>query len=473
MISAVSPSADDYDETLSTLRYADRAKRIVNKARVNEDEHAGTIRELRDELDALRSELAKARESAALSDRLRQSEQLCTDMERPWQERLADTAKIQREWSAKLNSMGIANGSSNNQASSATATDGIRVDNNKFYLVNLNADPSMNELLVYYLNNENENENESESGDRLTLVGRSDAPTRQHIQLMGSGIHSEHCAFYIKPGERACVAPIREAKTWVNGKLIRGETYLQNGDRIVLGVNHFFRINCPASSATGSKTEKAASSSPSSSFRQAQEELMLHGQLKSDSEDGFEDYSASSSASSSNPIDCSTSDANELTAAICKFERDYASIPLACSASRSLAPREDRAQFERRVQNLREKLVRANCLVREANALCSEMCEPVAYRVTMHIPAQNLTPQRDSCGGDSLLCEPAVVVRHKDEKDCKTVVDFNTFENYMFQLREAYAMRLRVNISSKVSHNKKINTILKIFKIEQQQKGFE
>jgi kinesin family protein 13 len=28
---------------------------------------------------------------------------------------------------------------------------GIKVEKNKYYLVNLNADPSLNELLVYYL----------------------------------------------------------------------------------------------------------------------------------------------------------------------------------------------------------------------------------------------------------------------------------------------------------------------------------
>ena len=37
MIAAVSPAADNFDETMSTLRYADRAKQIVNKAVVNED----------------------------------------------------------------------------------------------------------------------------------------------------------------------------------------------------------------------------------------------------------------------------------------------------------------------------------------------------------------------------------------------------------------------------------------------------
>ena len=36
MIATISPAADNYEETLSTLRYADRAKSIVNHAVVNE-----------------------------------------------------------------------------------------------------------------------------------------------------------------------------------------------------------------------------------------------------------------------------------------------------------------------------------------------------------------------------------------------------------------------------------------------------
>lgn len=36
MICAISPASDNYDETLSTLRYAERAKKIKNKPIVNE-----------------------------------------------------------------------------------------------------------------------------------------------------------------------------------------------------------------------------------------------------------------------------------------------------------------------------------------------------------------------------------------------------------------------------------------------------
>jgi hypothetical protein len=51
----------------------------------------------------------------------------------------------------------------------------MQVEKNKFFLVNLNADPSLNELLVYYLK-------------ERTLVGRPDAPIQPDIQLMGLGI---------------------------------------------------------------------------------------------------------------------------------------------------------------------------------------------------------------------------------------------------------------------------------------------
>jgi len=60
MIATLSPAADNYEETLSTLRYADRAKRIVNHAVVNEDPNARIIRELREEVEMLRKMLNEA-----------------------------------------------------------------------------------------------------------------------------------------------------------------------------------------------------------------------------------------------------------------------------------------------------------------------------------------------------------------------------------------------------------------------------
>ncbi len=47
MICAVSPATDNYDETLSTLRYAERAKKIKNKPIVNESQADKLIKELK------------------------------------------------------------------------------------------------------------------------------------------------------------------------------------------------------------------------------------------------------------------------------------------------------------------------------------------------------------------------------------------------------------------------------------------
>jgi kinesin family member 13 len=49
MICALSPSSTNYDESLSTLRYADRAKKIMLKATVNESVQDKMIRELKEE----------------------------------------------------------------------------------------------------------------------------------------------------------------------------------------------------------------------------------------------------------------------------------------------------------------------------------------------------------------------------------------------------------------------------------------
>jgi kinesin family protein 13 len=99
MIFTVSPSIDNYEESLSTLRYAERAKQIVNNAVINEDPNAKIIRNLREELDMLRKELEAAKEkinAELLNDKLLESEKLYKEMSKPWDEKLADTVKIQQ-----------------------------------------------------------------------------------------------------------------------------------------------------------------------------------------------------------------------------------------------------------------------------------------------------------------------------------------------------------------------------------------
>lgn len=146
MVATISPSADNFEETLSTLRYADRAKRIVNHAVINEDPNARIIRELRMEVEALREMLKHATGTAAgdpqrgdIHDKLTESEKLIKQVSQTWEEKLEKTEQIQSERQQALEQMGI-----------SIQASGIMVEKNKYYLVNLNADPSLNETFPLF-----------------------------------------------------------------------------------------------------------------------------------------------------------------------------------------------------------------------------------------------------------------------------------------------------------------------------------
>ncbi|CAB3986740.1 kinesin KIF13B, partial [Paramuricea clavata] len=180
MVATISPAADNYEETMSTLRYADRAKRIVNHAVVNEDPNAKIIRELREEVERLKQILKIKGFSDSkdeIKEKLTESENLMEEFTMSWEEKEKNTEKIKQERHKALEEMGISIQSS-----------GIAVEKNKFYLVNLNADPSLNELLVYYLKEH-------------TVVGRHDADHHTDIQLRGLGILPEHCTLEIIDNE--------------------------------------------------------------------------------------------------------------------------------------------------------------------------------------------------------------------------------------------------------------------------------
>ncbi|EGR28887.1 kinesin motor domain protein [Ichthyophthirius multifiliis] len=59
MIANIGPVDYNYDETISTLRYANRAKSIKNKPKINEDPKDAMIREYQEEITRLKEELSK------------------------------------------------------------------------------------------------------------------------------------------------------------------------------------------------------------------------------------------------------------------------------------------------------------------------------------------------------------------------------------------------------------------------------
>ncbi|RCN51115.1 kinesin motor domain protein [Ancylostoma caninum] len=59
MVACIGPASYNYEETLGTLRYANRAKNIKNKPKINEDPKDAMLREFQDEIQRLRALLEK------------------------------------------------------------------------------------------------------------------------------------------------------------------------------------------------------------------------------------------------------------------------------------------------------------------------------------------------------------------------------------------------------------------------------
>ncbi|XP_066862816.1 kinesin-like protein KIF13A isoform X9 [Kogia breviceps] len=475
MIATISPAADNYEETLSTLRYADRAKRIVNHAVVNEDPNAKVIRELREEVEKLREQLsqAEAMKAPELKEKLEESEKLIRELTVTWEEKLRKTEEIAQERQRQLESMGI-----------SLETSGIKVGDDKCYLVNLNADPALNELLVYYLKDH-------------TRVG---ADTSQDIQLFGIGIQPEHCEIDIASDGEVTLTPKENARSCVNGTLVGSATQLWHGDRILWGNNHFFRINLPKrkrrdwlkdfEKETGPPEHdldaaSEASSEPDYNYEFAQMEVIMK---TLNSNGGFPILSLSAWWSSpwwsylkilfpllwfqtkllhkhwdKDPVQnvvqvLEKQYLEEKRSALeeqrLMYERELEQLRQQLSPERRprsggpdrLADGSQTAQqkvtqwaeerdelFRQSLAKLREQLVKANTLVREANFLAEEMSRLTDYQVTLQIPAANLSANRKR---GAIVSEPAIQVRRKGKST--QVWTIEKLENKLIDMRDLY-----------------------------------
>ncbi|XP_051996307.1 kinesin-like protein KIF1A [Xyrauchen texanus] len=293
MVAALSPADINYDETLSTLRYADRAKQIRCNAVINEDPNNRLVRELKDEVSRLKDLLyaqglgdiienlsdyknnnnsgqavnqrgdlstvtnaitgmspspslsalsSRAGSISSLHDRimfspgseeaierLKETEKIIAELNETWEEKLRRTEAIRMDREALLAEMGVA-------MREDGGTVGVFSPKKTPHLVNLNEDPLMSECLLYYIK------------DGITRVGREDASTRQDIVLSGHFIKEEHCTFTSSTGpmgEAVILEPCEGAETYVNGKRVTEPTVLRSGNRIILGKSHVFRFNHP------------------------------------------------------------------------------------------------------------------------------------------------------------------------------------------------------------------------------------
>ena len=220
MICALSPSNINYEESLSTLRYADRAKKIQNKAVINESEHDKMVRLLKEENNNLKklledlqknilgkNDIKEFKAYKELKEQYEANELVMKDMEKTFNEKLEEAKKQQKE---KI---------------------GEEIDINKPHLILLDEDEQLSHKLKYSLN-------------KLPIyVGKKNGNPPPDITLTGIWVSTNHAVFeekeeniVLKPREKGA-----EKNIYVNGKNIdvNGKV-LKNKDRIAFGTNVIF-----------------------------------------------------------------------------------------------------------------------------------------------------------------------------------------------------------------------------------------
>nr|XP_020487909.1 kinesin-like protein KIF1B isoform X9 [Labrus bergylta] len=327
MVAALSPADINYDETLSTLRYADRAKNIKCNAVINEDPNNKLVRDLKDEVSRLK-ELLRAQGLGDILDNLKDIQNnknrylIASENQRPGhfstapigsltaspssgslcsqgvlqsvtsiQERIMSTpggeeaierlkesekiiAELNETWEEKLRKTEAIR--MEREALLAEMGVAIREDGGTLgvfspkktpHLVNLNEDPLMSECLLYYIK------------DGITRVGQADAERRQDIVLSGAHIKEEHCIFRSERNANGDVivmlVPCEGSETYVNGKRVEDSIQLRSGNRIIMGKNHVFRFNHPEQArAEREKTPSAETPVEPVDWTFAQRELL-------------------------------------------------------------------------------------------------------------------------------------------------------------------------------------------------------
>jgi len=219
MICAISPASSNYEETLSTLRYADRAKRIKNVAVVNENPQDKIIRQLREENTKLKDMVGglslggegadpeelkrKQAEISALEDALK-------EMEKSFSDRLAEARK---------------------QADRDRGRG--KADLTQPHIANLNEDQLLTNKLQFAFK-----AGCTRIGRGSTSTDDTPAENEPEVVLAGVGIHQEHAV--VENDKGTCtLTPVgpAAATTFVNGASpAEGKgVVLKHADRVVLG----------------------------------------------------------------------------------------------------------------------------------------------------------------------------------------------------------------------------------------------
>ena len=222
MLCAISPAGVNYSESMSTLRYAQSAKKIATKAVVNEDPTAKLIKQLREEVERLKNEVATGGGGSGAAVMEVEAMMMQKSMSKEQRKEQTNRLKARRKCILAMTGGG------------SMGEEGYK----KFpHLSNLNQDPLLSGTLKLII------------ADGTTMkIGRRDADVAQDVQLEGLGMKKSHClisnegggVLFVRVGEP-------QANVYVNGvKLGEEGAQLRHGDILVLGVcTHIYQLIIP------------------------------------------------------------------------------------------------------------------------------------------------------------------------------------------------------------------------------------
>ena len=188
MIAAISPADVNFEESLSTLMYANQVKAIKNQAKVNEYPRDKLIRELKEENE-------KLKEAAKFKQAMKE-----------------ETSKDKNENKEILS---------------------------KVRLMNVNEDPMLTGQMNHAFK------------DGVNVIGRSiKVKKKPDIPVNGLGCANEHNkASFEEKSQQLILHPnsesLKKNKTYVNGELLTEDTPLKHGDKIIFGNNTMYVVVYP------------------------------------------------------------------------------------------------------------------------------------------------------------------------------------------------------------------------------------
>eukprot|EP00760_Papus_ankaliazontas_P034080 PhM_4_TR6952/c0_g1_i1/m.20249 len=253
MIAALSPASICYDESMSTLRFAERIKLVKIKAKKNVS--LDPVAEIKKEMEDMRQRMQEEIDDLKRRAEGKDDPVEVANLKKMLEEQKEAERQLRDDYERNKQRLNMSDdevAAQNAQSAAAIseqwkkALGGASMEDKKTlkvpHLLNLNEDPRLAETLVYAFKK------------GTTTIGRGDKTTPPDIEFNGMGILKGHCTVEWDGEKKLVIKPASSAAaTLINGKRVTDATPLLHNNRVWLGNNYAFRLAFPGAEAEGEK----------------------------------------------------------------------------------------------------------------------------------------------------------------------------------------------------------------------------